>query len=154
MGTGTAESVFGQKPFYRETWGTKGVAMWLNVVLNDHRVAYPYVKVQVRELVRVVGIVALFAQRRPLPGTNSFYRALASKWAQTICSGCPQQRYAMGEPGKVQGQDRMGIVEGSFGYRARGVKVKVRDLVRGVGIVAPFAPRGSVPGGNFSSPRV
>ena len=41
-------------------------------------VAYPYVKVQVRELrelLRVVGIVAPFAQRGPLPGTNSLYRA-------------------------------------------------------------------------------
>ena len=33
---------------------------------------------------------------------------------------CPQQRYATGEPGKVQGRDRMGIVEGSCGYRTRG----------------------------------
>ena len=30
----------------------------------------------------------------------------------------PQQRYATGDPGKFQGQDRVGIVEGSFGYRA------------------------------------
>ena len=43
--------------------GYEGVAMWLNVFLNDPRVAYPYVKVQVRELVRVVGIVAPVAQR-------------------------------------------------------------------------------------------
>ena len=49
--------------------------MWLNVVLNDPRVAYPYVKVQVRELVRVVSIVAPFDQRGPLPDANSFYRA-------------------------------------------------------------------------------
>ena len=42
--------------------GYEGVAM-LNVVLNDSRVAYPYVKVQVRDLVGVVGIVAPFAQR-------------------------------------------------------------------------------------------
>ena len=89
-----------------------------------------------------------------------------------------------GKTGKVQGRDRVGIVEGSCGYRARGVsirgkfilsrnlenktrgslslpvaklssdprvadpdvKVHVRHLVRVVGIVAPSAPRGSVPG--------
>ena len=36
-------------------------------------------------------------------------------------SDAPQQRCATGEPGKVQGQDRVGIVEGQCGYRARGV---------------------------------
>ena len=40
---------------------TRGVAIWLNIVLNDPRVAYPEVKVQVRNLVRVVGIVSPFA---------------------------------------------------------------------------------------------
>ena len=46
--------------------GCEGVAIWLNVVLNNSRVAYPYVKVHVRELrelLRVVGIVAPFARR-------------------------------------------------------------------------------------------
>ena len=38
--------------------------MWLNVVLNDRRVAYPEVKVQIQNLVRVVGIVAPFGPRR------------------------------------------------------------------------------------------
>ena len=53
--------------------------MWLTVVLNDPRIAYPYVKVQVGELVRVVGNVALFSQRGPLPGANSFDRAPGGK---------------------------------------------------------------------------
>ena len=30
-------------------------------------------------------------------------------------AGCPQQRYIPGEPGNVQGWDRVGIVEGSLG---------------------------------------
>ena len=46
---------FIDKPGYK----TMGVVMWLNVV----RVAYPEVKVQVRDLVRVVGIVAPFDPR-------------------------------------------------------------------------------------------
>ena len=41
---------------------TRGVAMWLNVVLTL-RVAYPEVNVPVRDLVRGVGIVAPFAPR-------------------------------------------------------------------------------------------
>ena len=54
------------------------VAMWLNVVRNDPLVAYPEFKVQVRDLVRVVSIVAHFAPRGgggggPVPGDNSFY---------------------------------------------------------------------------------
>ena len=36
----------------------------------------------------------------------------------------PQQRYATGEPVKVQGRDREGIVEGSCGYRTRGVSLQ------------------------------
>ena len=105
--------------------------------------------------------------------------------------GAPQQRYATGEPGKVHGWDRVGIVEwfcgnwargvsirGKFvlsirlGYKTRGchhvakrsseprvaypeVKVKVRDRVRVVRIVSPFAPRGVSIQGKFvlSSPR-
>ena len=39
-------------------------------------------------------------------------------------AGCPQQRYATGEPGKVQGRDRVGIVEGSRWYQARGVSIR------------------------------
>ena len=42
--------------------GRGGGGILLNVVLTP-RVAYPEVKVQIRNLVRVVGIVALFAPR-------------------------------------------------------------------------------------------
>ena len=51
----------------------------------------------------------------PVPGENSFYRAPGRKWAQETCAGCPKQRYIPGEPGKVQGRDRVGILEGSCG---------------------------------------
>ena len=56
-------------------------------------------------------------------GKNSFYRAPGGKWAQETYVGCPQQRYT-GEPGKVQGRDRVGIVEGSCGCGARGVSIR------------------------------
>ena len=81
---------------------------------SDPREAYPEVKVQVRDLVRVVGIVAtFFTPRGSVFGENSFYRAPGCKWAKKTCAGCPQQRHTTGEPDKVQGQDRVGIVEGS-----------------------------------------
>ena len=57
-------------------------------------------------------------------GENSFYRAPGEKWAQETCAGYPQQRYISGEPGNVQGRDRVGIVEGSCGYRACGVSIR------------------------------
>ena len=41
---------------------------------SDPRVAYPEVKVQVRDLLRVVGIVACLAPRVSVLGENSFYR--------------------------------------------------------------------------------
>ena len=47
--------------------------------ISDPRVAYPEVKVQVRDLVRVVGIVAPFAHGRSVSGENLFYRAAGGK---------------------------------------------------------------------------
>ena len=43
--------------------------MWLNIVV------YPEVNVQVRDLVRGVGIVAPFASGGSVFGENSFYRS-------------------------------------------------------------------------------
>ena len=57
-------------------------------------------------------------------GENYFYRAPAGKWAQETSVGCPQQRYLTGETDKVQGRDRVRIVEGSCGYRVRRVSIR------------------------------
>ena len=48
----------------------------------------------------------------------------------------PQQRYATGEPGKVQGRDRVVIVEGSSKYRARGSVFVENSLYQKPGIPA------------------
>ena len=91
--------------------------------ISDPRVAYPEVKVQVRDLVRVWVLLPPLSHWGYVPGENLFYRAPlwgGVEWAQETCAGCPQQRYATEEPGKVQGPDRVGIV-GSCGYRARRV---------------------------------
>ena len=87
---------------------------------SDPWVAYPEVKVQVRDLVRVVGIVSPFVTRGGVSIRGKFVLSSpGGKWAQQTCAGCPQQRYATGEPGKVQGRDRVGIVEVSCGYRGQ-----------------------------------
>ena len=43
--------------------------------------------------------------------------------AGDLCQ-CLQQRYATGEPGKIQQRDRLGIAEGTCEYRARGVSIR------------------------------
>ena len=109
---------------------------------------------------RIVGIVDPLPHGRSVTGENSFHGAPGGKCIQETCAGCPQQRYATGETGKVQGWGRVGIVERSHGNHAwgtkrwghhlakRNVKLQVRDLVRVVGIVAPFATRGNGIRGN------
>ena len=57
-------------------------------------------------------------------GENSIYRAPEGRWAQEPCAGSPKRRYTREEPGKVQGRDRVRIVEGSYGYRARRVSFR------------------------------
>ena len=73
---------------------------------------------------RVVGIAPPLPHRGSIFGENSFHRVPGGKWAQGTCAGCPQQRYGTGEPGKVHRRDDVGIVEGSCGYRARGVSIR------------------------------
>ena len=99
---------------------TRGIAMRLNV-------AYSEVKVQVRKLVRVVGIIDSLPHvgEGSVFGENSIYRAPGCKWAQETFAGCPQQRHVTGEPGKVQGRDRVGIEEWSCGYRSRVVSIRL-----------------------------
>ena len=62
MGTGPGGSVFGENSFYRETRGRRrGGCRHVVKRSSDPWVAHPDVKVQVRDLVWVVGIVAPFA---------------------------------------------------------------------------------------------
>ena len=91
---------------------------------SEPRVAYPEVKVQVWDLVLVLGIVVPFGPRGSVLGEILFYRAQGGKWAQEACAECPKQRYATEEPSKAQGRDCMGIVEGSCGYRALRVSIR------------------------------
>ena len=106
-------SVFGENSSYRETRGTRLEGRHVAKRSSDPRVAYTEAKVP------VVGIVASFVPRESVLRENSFYRAPGGKWAQETCAG-----YATREPGKVQGQDRVGIVESSCGYRAPWVSIR------------------------------
>ena len=75
--------------FYREARGTRRSR---HVVKrsSDLRVAHPEIKVQVRDLVRVVSIVAPLPRGCSVSGENWFYRAPEGRWAQETCAGCPQ----------------------------------------------------------------
>ena len=87
MGTGPAESVFGENSFYQETRSTRLGGRHVAKRSSDHRLAYSEVKIQVRDLVRVVGIVLPFAPRGSVFGENSFYRPIGVKWRPV--SGAP-----------------------------------------------------------------
>ena len=64
---------------------------------SDPRVAYPEVNVQVRDIVRVVGIVGPFSPRGFSIRKNSFYRVPAAVHHRRArqCSGTPKAVYAL-----------------------------------------------------------
>ena len=65
---------------------------------------------------KVAVIVTPFAPRGG--GGGQYSGKIHFIWPQGVketCAGCPQQRYTTGEPGKVQGRDRVGILEGPVG---------------------------------------
>ena len=84
---------------------------------------------------RVVDIVASFAPQGGVGGAvfvdNSFYQAAGGKCAQETCVGCSQQRYATGQPGKIEARGSVDIVEGSCGYRACGVSIPGKFVLSG-----------------------
>ena len=89
MGTGHAGSVFGENSFHRETSGTRRRGLHVAKRSSDPRQAYPEVKLQGRDLVRVVGIVTPFAPLGVGTRGNSFYRTPGEKLAEETCAGCP-----------------------------------------------------------------
>ena len=120
----------------------------------------------------VEGIVAHFAPRGSVPGENSFIEPKGINGHQRPVP-VPPAAVRHGKARQSSGTGPCGDCRRSYGYRARGVsipakfvlsrnvakngtgtlvaypevEVKVRDLVRVVGIVAPFAPRrGRYPG--------
>ena len=67
-------------------------------------------KVQVRDLERVVGIFCLLCPTGVGTRGKFVLSSPGGLETQGTCAGCPEQRYATGEPGKVQGRDRVGIL--------------------------------------------
>ena len=59
MGTGPVVSVFGEHSFYQETWGTRWGGRHVAKCSSDPRLAV--VKLQGRDLVRIVGFITRFA---------------------------------------------------------------------------------------------
>ena len=87
---------------------------------SDPRVAHPDVKVQVRDLLRVVGIVAPFAPWGSIPGEIRF---IETQWVNGQRRLVPDAANSgtHGRARQSQGRDRVGIVEESCGNRVRGV---------------------------------
>ena len=73
---------------------------------SDPQVTHPEVKVQVRDLVRVVGIVAPLPRGGSVFGENSFYRPPEGRWAQETFPGAPSS----GAPRESQANFRDGTV--------------------------------------------
>ena len=91
---------------------------------SDHQVAYPEVKLQERDLVRVVGIVVPFV---PLgAGTREKFVLSSSREKMGTGDLCrvPPAAVRHGRTRKTSGTGLHGIVEGSCGYRARGVSIR------------------------------
>ena len=138
MGTKAAGSVFGENSFYRETLGTRRWGRHVAKCSSDPRQAYPEVKLQGREAypevklqgrdqVRVVGIVAPFA---PLGvGTLGKFVLPSPGGGMGTCNLCrvPLAEVRHERARQLQGRDRVGIVEGSIGYQARGANIRYKS---------------------------
>ena len=120
----------------------RGVAMWLNVVLIPG--SLPRTQSSGTGSSSSCGYCcAIYPTGGRYPGGESFYRAPGGKWAQKTCAGCPQQRYAMGKPSKVQGWERVVIIEEFCGYRARGVSSRGKFVLsRNMGYKTRRSPCG------------
>ena len=66
-------------------------------------------------------MVAPFAPLGWVPGKIRFIESQGGMGPGDVC---PQQRYATGEPGKVQVPDHVGIVKESCRYWVRGVSIR------------------------------
>ena len=169
MCSGPVVSVFGETLFYRETWDTRRGGRHVAKRSTDPRQAFPEVKLQGRELVRAVGIFAPFAPTGRYPGKTLFIapqgrhgprrrapgslsrstprvsRANFGVWTVWVFVLSRNIGYNCRHVAKCSSEPRQDYPE---------VKLQGRDLVRVVGIVAPFAPLGVSTRGKFilSSP--
>ena len=101
---------------------------------SDPRQAYPDVKLQRRDLVRVVGIVAPFCPASGrYPGKIRFIRPQGENGARRRVSGAPSSGTSRESQANFS-RDRVAIVEGSWGYWARGVSIREKFVLsRNVG---------------------
>ena len=110
MDTGSPGSVFGENSFYRKTCGTRRGGRHVANSSSDTREVYPNVKVQVQDLVRVVGIVAPFGPRGGgrYPGRIRFIHSQGVNGQRRPVPCVPSS----GLPRKSQAKFRDGIVWG------------------------------------------
>ena len=162
VGTGPAGSVFGENSFCRETRGTKRGGR--HVAKRKPRIAYPEVKVHVRNLMRVVGFVAPFApqvvgtqeSRRPVPGAPRSGTPLERQAKYRDVTVWKLCRRVLWVPGPLGKYSAIIVLSRNLAYKTRGVamwlnvvlndrrvaylevKVQVRDLVRVVNMNIHF----------------
>ena len=122
MGTGPVGLVFGENSFYQQTWGTRLGGRHVAKRIFDTRVANPKVKVQVRDLVRVVCIVTplphgghysgkirfiepqgVNGHRRPVPGAPSSGTPWESQAGTGPCGDCRRVLSVPGTRGQYSG---------------------------------------------------
>ena len=115
-----ARSLYSEKIcFIEETWDARLGGRLVSKHSSDPRIAKPEVRIQVRNLVRVVELLLSLLHRGSKFGENSFYRAPCGKRAQETCAGCPRQGCDTRESGKVPERDQVGIVDRVSGPRGQ-----------------------------------
>ena len=116
--------------------------MFLNVVRT--REAYPEFKLKKRDLVQILCIVTALSDLGLVPWVNSFYRAPGENGHMRRVPGATSSCTPRESQAKLQSVDRVGIVEGSCGYRARGVSIRgTFVLSRNIGTRSPTRRGGS-----------
>ena len=88
---------------YRETWGTSRGGRHFTKRSSDPRVAYTGIKVQVRDLVQIMGIVDPFASRGSVPGKIRFIEPQAINVPGAPSSGTPRENQAKFRDGTMWG---------------------------------------------------
>ena len=103
---GPPDQYSGKNSFYRETWGTRRGGCHVAKRSSDPRVAYPEVKVQVRDQVRVVASVGPLPHGGFVPGKNSFIEPQGVNWHRRPVPGAPSN----GKPRDSESKFRDGTV--------------------------------------------
>ena len=108
VATGPGGSIFGENSFYREPGVQDEGGRHVVKGSSDPRVAHPEVKVQVRDLVRVVDIIVSLPRGASVFGENSFSSPRGQMGTEDLCQVPPAAVY--------QGKAKQSSGTGPCGY--------------------------------------